>query len=793
MGEALDGQQHHFNPVEISAPHIIYVAVGLFIVVFSMFSMFIKERLYLGEAPIALVFGIIVGPVAAKIVEPSSWGGNPQSPTGSEVIKEVTLEVMRVCIALSVFSVGVELPKKYVWRHWRSIGMLLGPVMLWGWLISAMLIWALIPGLDFLNSLVIASCVSPTDPILAQAVVGGPWAERHVPTHIRHLLQCESGCNDGAAFPFLYLAYYLTVNRGQIAFPVGKWFYLTWAWEICLGTTIGAMIGFVTRKMIKYSERKKLVDRESFVVQYLCLALASMGVNTLIGSDDLLAAFACGTAFAWDGWFQQQTADSNFSNIVDLVFNIAVFIYIGTQMPWHSFNDQTINLSVWRLIVLSILVLLLKRIPIVIALWKFIPDIKTFHEALFSGYFGPMGVGAIFMCTLGRLLLPEQVSIPPQSTNDVLTLTIEPIVYFFVLSSVIVHGFTVPFFAFGRRAHVNLARTFTTQSSFVTPGDEPAWMSGVRRLQGGTEDGAQRPATSVVQAMMKGAGGDDHEKELSNDDSESGKGHAHEEEQRTHEDELPSPGSDRADSARPMMTSDQPYGQPDDEESVYSWNSDWGGEDTKEARQHRARQSRNRAGGHVEEKDIGDHPLRSESPEHGDFSAHAAPDLEAGRHAHDDDQSEKASVREQEQKEEKYPHVYQWSEGHNIVIEYQASPGADVDTLVFPVSEKDHHELAGKEHPFEWWLSRHSESLERALGSEHHKQIFEPNMEELWVSGALHKLAKRMKEMNRGGDTSGRPAPQADETDESEDTDSAETPDPANIVPIYDANRQNTV
>ena len=155
---------------------------------------------------------------------------------------------MRVCIALSVFSVGVELPKKYVWNHWRTIFMLLGPVMLWGWLITGLLIWALIPGIDFLAALMIASCVSPTDPILAQAVVGGPWAEKHVPAHIRHMLQCESGCNDGAAFPFLFLAYFLTVNRGQVGFPVAKWFYQTMAWEIVCGTIIGAFIGYIARK-----------------------------------------------------------------------------------------------------------------------------------------------------------------------------------------------------------------------------------------------------------------------------------------------------------------------------------------------------------------------------------------------------------------------------------------------------------------------------------------------------------------------------------------------------------------
>lgn len=32
--------------------------------------------------------------------------------------------------------------------------MLLGPVMVWSWIISSLLIWALIPGLDFLNSCV---------------------------------------------------------------------------------------------------------------------------------------------------------------------------------------------------------------------------------------------------------------------------------------------------------------------------------------------------------------------------------------------------------------------------------------------------------------------------------------------------------------------------------------------------------------------------------------------------------------------------------------------------------------
>lgn len=73
-----------------------------------------------------------------------------------------------------------------------------------GWMVAGALMYAIIPGLEFLPALVLAAGVTPTDPILASSVVGkGKYAQEHVPSHIRHVLQAESGCNDGAAFPFL--------------------------------------------------------------------------------------------------------------------------------------------------------------------------------------------------------------------------------------------------------------------------------------------------------------------------------------------------------------------------------------------------------------------------------------------------------------------------------------------------------------------------------------------------------------------------------------------------------------
>lgn len=117
------------------------------------------------------------------------------------------------------------------------------------------------------------------------------------------------------------------------------------------------------------------------------------GITTLLGSDDLLAAFACGTAFAWDGFFNKQTEESYFSNVIDLLFNVTAFIYIGAILPFAEFANSDLTLSVWRLVVLMICIFVLRRLPIILAVYKWVPDIHTLREALFVGHFGPIGVG----------------------------------------------------------------------------------------------------------------------------------------------------------------------------------------------------------------------------------------------------------------------------------------------------------------------------------------------------------------------------------------------------------------
>ncbi|RDB14835.1 putative Na(+)/H(+) antiporter C3A11.09 [Hypsizygus marmoreus] len=462
-----------FNPFEVTIPHIAYACLGGFIVLFGMFSLFLREKLYIGEACWAFLFGVIIGPYGADIFNPHHWGGGSEDITNT-----ITLEFTRVVLAIGVFAIGVELPKAYMARHWKSIFFLLVPVMTWGWFVSAGLIFAFIPGLNFLSSLAVAACLTPTDPILAAAVVGGKWADKHVPAHLRHLLAAESGCNDGAAFPFLFISLYLLLDK-TTSDAVQDWFLILWLYQVILGIVIGSILGFAFRHLMKFCQRYNLIDRHSYVAQYISLAMLTIGVTTLLGSDDLLAAFACGTAFAWDGFFNRQTEESVFSSVIDLLFNVAAFVYVGAWMPFSTFQNAELTLSVWRLIVIAILILLLRRLPVMIALYKWIPDIKTFREAVFSGHFGPIGIGAIFISTLANEIIHRDHN-PHSHQVEMLADTIQPIVAFMVLCSITIHGLSIPSLSLGRRVHT-VSRTWSRHVG------APDWTNQTRLVRRGEE------------------------------------------------------------------------------------------------------------------------------------------------------------------------------------------------------------------------------------------------------------------------------------------------------------------
>lgn len=438
-----------------------------------------KERLYIGESTVAVIFGLIVGPHCLNWFNPLKWGNSDA----------ITLEITRIVLCLQIFAVAVELPKKYMLKHWLSVLMLLVPVMTAGWLIIALFVWILIPGLNFAASLLVASCITATDPILAQSVVSGKFAQR-VPGHLRNLLSAESGCNDGMAFPFIYLSLNLIFHPGNGREIVKDWICVTILYECIFGCLLGVVIGYSGRRAIRFAEERKLIDRESFLAFYIVLAFTCAGFGSILGVDDLLVSFSAGAAFAWDGWFAKSTEESNVSTVIDLLLNLAYFVFFGAIIPWQQFNDPEIGTNVWRLIILAIVVITLRRIPAVMAFKVFIPDIKSWREALFVGHFGPIGVGAVFAAILARSELESNATgeetplkeLPEKgSKNWQLISCVWPITCFFIVTSIIVHGSSVAVITLGRHLNtITLTKSFTTHT---TNGKGTSWMQRLPALE----------------------------------------------------------------------------------------------------------------------------------------------------------------------------------------------------------------------------------------------------------------------------------------------------------------------
>ncbi|OIW33546.1 hypothetical protein CONLIGDRAFT_569083 [Coniochaeta ligniaria NRRL 30616] len=482
-----------WDHLSITKPHLVYIILGGFTSLFMLCSTVIKERMYIGEATVATLCGVIFGPHAANLIDPNSWGS----------VDIVTIEFSRIVLVVQCFAVGVELPKFYMEKHWKSVVFLLVPVMTFGWLVTSLFVWWMVPPLSWLESLVVAACVTATDPVLASSVVGkGKFAKR-VPKHLRDLLSAESGCNDGMAFPFVYLSLYLIQEHLKAKEVTYHWIVYTVLYECIFGAIYGFLVGYIARHAIKFAEQRELIDRESFLVFYFVLALFCAGSGSILGVDDLLVGFSCGVGFSNDGWFTQKTEESHVSNVIDLLINLAYFVYFGTIIPWDQFNSPELPLSAWRLVVLAIFVILFRRIPIMMALKPLIPDIKTWREALFAGHFGPIGVGAIFVAILARAELEHGepvplAELPPKTAEYYLLVSIVwPIVSFLVIASILVHGSSIAVFTLGKRINtLSLTMSYTT-----APEDGPSWMNRLPRISSMSRSQAKNMSDTDLDEM----------------------------------------------------------------------------------------------------------------------------------------------------------------------------------------------------------------------------------------------------------------------------------------------------
>jgi len=320
----------------------------------------LAHRTVLSTAVLFLVGGFLLGPGVLGVLQVES--GDP----AVSVLAELALFAV-------LYSDGMRVGVADLRRAWRLPGraLVLGlPLTL---IITAGLAhW--VAGLPWLESLLLGAVLSPTDPVFAAAIVG----RKEVPPRLRHLLNVESGVNDGLALPVVLLL--LAAAGGTEA---SGW---TLAVELVLGVVIGVAVPWLTLRL----ERLRFFASVKHLQPLLpaAIGLLVLGLCLTTHANLFLGAFAAGITVAT----MSQEFRHEFEQLGELVAEqlklVAILVFAALMTPTFLLDEIT-----WRGWAFALLALALAR-PVALAT-SFLGSRLTMREQAAAMWFGPKGFASV--------------------------------------------------------------------------------------------------------------------------------------------------------------------------------------------------------------------------------------------------------------------------------------------------------------------------------------------------------------------------------------------------------------
>lgn len=379
------------------------------------------RRMPLSEPLLALVVGVSLGPQVAGLVVVPAIDADPR----------LLHEAAGPLLAVSVMAIALRYPWSAVRSRVAPVTLLLLVVMPVMALAGAGVVGAA-AGTGVALALVLGCALCPTDPVLASSVVTGRPAREDLPARTRQLLSLESGANDGLALPLVLVAVAVA------AAPTGAETALLVVREIGGALVLGVVAGGVAALAVRRGEEHGAADGASVVLFSIVLALGTLAAARLLEVGGVLAVFVAGLTLnaleATDDRADEVEIDEALNRFAVLPF----FVLLGVALPWAAWRDQG-----WLVVAgVAVAVLLLRRLPWLLLLAR--PLGLRGRDAVFLGWFGPIGVSAIFYLTESAVQLPAQEATPVLALGTAV-----------VVASTLAHGLTS---SPGRAAYVAAAR-----------------------------------------------------------------------------------------------------------------------------------------------------------------------------------------------------------------------------------------------------------------------------------------------------------------------------------------------
>lgn len=378
----------------------------------------LAHRTILSTAVVFLVAGFVLGPETTGVLDLHA-----DSP------------IVATLAELALFAVLFTDGMRVGWADLRSAWRLPGRALGWGLPLTLLITAALayfVVGLDWPEALLIGAVLAPTDPVFAAALVGND----KVPARLRHLLNVESGVNDGLALPFVIV--FLAIAAGSDDLHLGEL-----STELVLGLVIGVVVplaAILLERARWFAASVAYEPLNGFAIGLLVLAL-----GTVTHANLFLAAFAAGITVASFGP-RQRVAFEHFGENIAELFKLAALLVFGALISWEFLTE--IHWTGWVFAVLAIVV----ARPV--ALWlSFVRSGLGMREQAAAMWFGPKGFASV---VYGLIVLESQIA----AADEIFHLVALTIVL-----SILAHSST----------DVVVARAFDDEQ------DTPQWHGVVRR------------------------------------------------------------------------------------------------------------------------------------------------------------------------------------------------------------------------------------------------------------------------------------------------------------------------
>lgn len=405
--------------------NVALLSIGGLTVVLSLVAGLVHEKVYVLSEPMAAVgLGIAIGPLGIGALELSTFA-DPLL---------VVEQFARLTVGLAVMSAALRLPRRYVREHLPALAAILVPGMIGMWLVSSALTAAFL-AVSLPVALLIGAIVTPTDPVLAGTIVTGGTAERFIPEPIRDVLTAESGANDGLAYPLVFAP--ILVMEHAPGRAAREWVLGALLHEVGLAIVVGACVGAAAGRLERESREHAFLEETSLLSVTVALTFAVLGGVKLLGSEGILAAFVAGLLFNRFADAGDEADEQRVQETVLRLFTFPVFVLFGVVLPvgeWAALGPAGVGLAAS--------VLLFRRLPMIAVFDRWVPSLERPGAARFAGWFGPVGVAALYYTTVAHRL-----------TGNRTVLAAATLV---ITASVVVHGFTAT--PFTRRYGRSLGR-----------------------------------------------------------------------------------------------------------------------------------------------------------------------------------------------------------------------------------------------------------------------------------------------------------------------------------------------